>query len=433
MKKLLNKILLLVLSVLMVTGVFAGCKGGTVYAEIDPSKITNPVFTMNTFDDYRALWRWIPSKTFGDISLNTNPEYIKGGEGSAKITIIGETTYLVGEKSNSTMKAQTKDVLDYNVYGNNWSDFSYATLISFEVYNPGTETRKVATQLHYNETTYSVPVWIDCPTGWSTVSCPIQREFIPHTKTDNFGGTAAKVEHISIHFQKDYEEDYVLYVDELCIYYATDEVEQATISLKTDEICSFDEYWQFKKFSIHCYSAGYIPDAEWVTLPDAEERGPVLKITTKDRTADVSGTDWPGIRIPEECYQMFFNSNFDYDDNDLFCIDIKGPKTNMIACVFLELYYSDNGKFTTKTWYFDEEHLGEWQTISYTVAEMNTNHYQTYPWVNGEQITETHTSYANSRTGYFSTCKKINLTYRSAAGYISEEIYIDNYRMVRVD
>ena len=437
MKKILNKFLLLVLSVLMVTGVFAGCKGGSS-SDIDPSKITNPVFVMNHFDDYRDLWRWIPSKTFGDISLNKDSDYIKEGEGSAKITIIANPTYLAGEKSNSKMTAQTKDVLDYRVYGNIWSDFAYVTLVSIDVYNPGNVTRKVAIQLHYSETTASIPLWIECAPGWNTVSCPIQREFIPYTKIDNNSAPAPVVNHISIHFEKDYSADYVLYVDNMCIFYATDEVLPAEISLKEDEICSFDEYWQYKKFSITCYTPGYIPEAEWMQFPEEPERGGVLKVTTVDRSSDTSGSDYPGIKIPEETYSMFFNDeNFDYDDNDLFCVDIKGPATNMIQCVYFELYYNDTSKFTTKSWKFEDEETGrkpgEWQTIAFTVAEMNTNRYTTYPWIDGKQEAVDHVTYADARTGFFKDCKKINMTYKSAASYISEEIYIDNFRMVRVD
>lgn len=452
------------------------CNNSTQGGEqkIDPSKITNPVFTMNAFEDYGDLWMWKINKTFGEVNLNTDKAYIKDGNGSAQLKITNEP-YLAGDRGIASMNSVTRKIPYYNEQTENWSDFTYVFLVTLDVYNPNAYAVQVAIQLFYDETTFSIPQFVSvAPNAWTTVECPIQREFIPKTKPDRYSDPIAKVDSITLQFSRNWEETYTLYIDNLLLYKSTTEVEPATLALQENEVCSFDEYWQYKKFKLFCYTDAYLPTVSWVQLPDEPERGGILKVNTVDRSADTSGTDWPQINLPAECYSLFFNNvdnpdRFAYADDDMFAFDVFIPEeAYMITTIYLELAYGGMS-FTTKAFpigsgvYGDsfnatldeiqtlsdvelearrfrngsyDNPYGQWHTIAFTVQELNTDRRSTY---NIEKYKQHGVEYVNRVGGTasfpytFADCTNIRVTYRSKFGEAASYFYVDNFRMIVAD
>ncbi len=460
MKK-IKRLFLVILSAIMVTASLVGCagndgasSGGTTTPPAN--KVTNPILTWNAFDSYADLWMFQTSRTFGDLSLNKNSDYILDGTGSGKATICAQDdVYLAGDIDTPSINTPTKKIPSYGVYTDDNSDFSMVTLVSFELYNPNNFDTQAAIQLYYDESTYSIPEYqVVKANSWTTITCPVQREFIPETAVNSYGDTAKKCEFIHLLFTR-YEFEYVIYLENLCFYKDVTEVEEAPITLDEDEVCSFDKYWQYKKFSIHCYTNGINPTVEWIKDPAAPERGGMLRCTTADRSTSTSGSDWPSILLPSECFANRFNSSFatTYDDNDLFCVDVRLDNIGRVDRFYLEFYYGDV-YFTTKTiicrpvdsgfeaeeavndlyYYLSDTDGDGWYSFKIPVSSLN-KHVKTEYYVgpDGKEYAVDELKKTVSIEEGLATFNKLRFSYRSSPGYPSEVFYIDNFRMEKVD
>ncbi len=452
MKK-MKRLFLIILSAIMVTASLVGCAGDGASSDGSTppkDKITNPVLTWNAFDSYADLWMFETGRTFGDLSLNKDSQYIVDGEGSGKATICAqEDVYLAGDTTYlPTLKTPTKKIPDYGVYTDDNSDFSMVSLVSFDVYNPNDFDTTAAIKLFYNASTVSIPEYqVVKAKSWTTIKCPVQREFIPETVIDNrTGALGKKVEFIQLLFIR-YDFEYTLYLDNLCFYKELTEAEDASTTLKTDEVCSFDEYWQYKKFSIKSEYSKMDPTVEWIRDPNFDNRGGMLKVVTTDRSKDTSGSGYPTILLPSDCFTERFNSTFAklYDENDLFCIDVRIEDIVKIDRFYIELYYggvyftsktlvcSDTEKVVDELLYYATADSDGWYTFKVPVSSLLKHIKEVDKVIDGEKKAVNELQRETTLEEGFATLTKLNFCYRSAPGYPSETFYLDSFYMEKVD
>ena len=335
------------------------------------------------FNDFRLFG------VLGSVEKNVNSEYVKTGEASAKVTVEANP-YKDGAP-------YIQQAFELQKAGKDYTDFSSVSAITMDVYNASGAEARIGLQLAYqhgNGTRKNFTL----NEGWNTVRFMVKREYIPqYTNTDEV--TAPFVEGLRIMFDRA-ETDSVYYLDNLQLYKTSKPYSSVTMSLKENEICSFDSEWQVELIE---------PSAKMELLPSYMQ---VSDITSTgvgsairiEAPASVTDTEsWPGIELNKEMLKLVPWA--DYPLNAKLCFDIYAPKENGMDRIWLSMYSEAQRYYVT-----DEIHTvaGEWITFSVTVAEMN--------------------AYMNSNRFNFATTTGVVLRWAEHAG-VPHVVYLDNFRI----
>ncbi|MBQ8428902.1 MAG: hypothetical protein IJX30_02275 [Clostridia bacterium] len=318
----------------------------------DNSVGSNPVVTLNSFDDQTVMNRLMLRGVLGKVELNTQDNaYIKSGVGSAKVTISAEPY--------KTAQPYLYQATEFFTTGEDYSDFAKAANLTLWVYNAQETTKKVGLQFVYSAELSDITQWYElAPQSWTQLRCTVAREYLTATNGEY------KVEGINVVFNRG-ETDDVYYLDEFNLYRTDTEFTPVTMNLDEHEICSFDKYWQVRKLNVGCWGdQSLVPSVEWVKDNTATGSGGALRvITTPIGTAD----RWPYIVINATTFSMIDLAQ--YGKGDKLCFEAYAPELNGMDRIWMEMYSTGGLKYYTSDVITLKK--GEWITVSIDIEKIN--------------------------------------------------------------
>lgn len=343
MKKLLSALL----SVGMLLSM-AAC-GGEQEA---PAPVDTGIYTINDFetnDEFNLIRLF---GVLGKVEQNTDANFVKSGSASAKVTV----------ESNPYKQAAPyiQQAFELKKAGKDYRNFSSASMICFDVYNATGAKTRMGVQLNYG-TGNSTRKNFDLDEGWNTIRFSVKREYIPlTTNTDNV--TAPFVEGMSMIFERG-QEDGIYYVDNLQLYTTKKSYSPITMSLKENEICSFDNEWQVDLLEIEGRSE---LQASYMQVNDVTSTGTGCAIRLEAPGSTQNLESWPGFFLNREMTALVPWG--DYPADARFCFDVYAPQEGGMDTIWLSMFSGGTRYFVT-----DELALtpGRWVTYSFSVGEMN--------------------------------------------------------------
>lgn len=318
----------------------------------EPEQIDTGIYTLNDFennDDFGLIRLF---GVLGRVEQNTHAEYVKTGSASAKV-IVESDPYKPGAP-------YIQQAFELKKAGKDFRNFSNVSAISLDVYNATGAKSRVGLQLNYG-TSNGTRKNYDLEEGWNTIRFNVKREYIPQTtNTDNV--TAPFVEGLSVLFERG-ETDGIYYVDNMKLYSTEKSFAPITMSLKENEICSFDSEWQVELIEPEGRPE-LLPSYMQVSDVTSTGRGSSIRIESPGSTSNLDS--WPGIFLNREMTALVPWA--EYPDEARLCFDVYAPETDGLDTIWLSLWTGGTRFFVT-----DELKLipGKWVTYSYTVAEMN--------------------------------------------------------------
>lgn len=325
----------------------------------------------------------------GRVSANTDTTYVKKGNMSAQLTIIGDARY------KKPFLYQTFDLQKKSDY----RDFSKVILLTMWIYNANNEDKTCDLALSFEEGSMGTKTYDLKANAWTQVQHYITRENLPMQSCEGF----------YLYFEKALETPDIFYVDDVMLFQTDKEVERKEIYLSENEICSFDKLYQHSLLSVEgggCASNDLLPKLT-VSQEYTWRNGDFNLKVEAPKGSDTwqNGSDnWPGVEIHQSLIELIDWTK--YDDDDVFCFDYYAPEENGLDYLWLSLYNNFEERF------FASDVLtlkkGRWLTISFSVSELNSQ------WA-FEEYTFNTTTQIVLRWGEFNDRDRV--------------IYLDNFRM----
>lgn len=325
----------------------------------------------------------------GKVEQNTQAAYVSAGDSSAKVTVESDP-YKPGAP-------YIEQAFELKKAGKDLRNFSDVASLSLDVYNATGGDSRVGLQLTYGSSN-GTKKYYDLKAGWNTVTLTVKREYIPQTtNTDNV--TAPFVEGLRIYFDRA-EEDATYYIDNLQLYKTSRSYTPITMSLKENEICSFDSEWQVELLEPEGRSdllASYMRVSDITSTGS----GSAVRVEAPGSSSDLDS--WPGIYLNKEMTALVPWA--EYPDDAKLCFDVYAPTESGMDTVWLSMYSGATRYFVT-----DELAVipGKWITYSFSVKEMNAQ--------------------MNSTKYNVATTTGIVLRWEEQTGG-TEIVYFDNFRM----
>lgn len=307
--------------------------------------LTNPVITLNDFESHEELSMLRMGGYLGHVTVNKETEFVTKGQASAKVEVVPRLWYQTG-----TRVASLTQLMKINSKGLDYTDFAKALRVSVDVYNSQEREIDFGVQLVCNSSvSEAVQYFKLAPKAWTKVEYDITPEFIQQTTiNDKINGKYKKtqVQKVSFVFSEPADGTETYYLDNFRLYRSEDSVVPETIELKEHEICSFDEYWEFKKTLATCGDMTHTPTLSWLKLAGQEDRGGILKFQMKPHTA--SGRVYPGMTFPKEIFGLKFGKEdpkegqedwWIYDDNDVMIFDLYIPENSTLVNASITPWY----------------------------------------------------------------------------------------------
>ncbi len=288
----------------------------------------------------------------GKVEKNEDAQYVKNGAASAKVTVESEPY-----KSGSPYIEQS---FELQKAGKDFRNFSDVSSLSLDVYNATGKTSRIGLQLTYKYSNGTRKNF-ELAAGWNTVQLTVKREYIPqYTNTDNV--TAPFVEGLKIMFDRA-EEDAVYYVDNLKLYKTKKSYASITMSLKENEVCSFDSEWQVELLEPEGRPE-LLPSYMRVSDITSNGKGGAVRVEAPGSSSNLES--WPGFYLNREMTALIPWA--EYPDDAKLCFDVYTPYENSMDRVWLSMYSGGERYFVT-----DELAVtaGKWVTYSFSVKEMN--------------------------------------------------------------
>ena len=326
---------------------------------------------VNDFENSADMGMLVIGNKLGRVRIQKEANYVRSGNGSAKVSVTGNTTWGV------PYMYQTFDIEEHEEY----SDFTKNVKMTLWIYNDGDKDRMIRTEYSFAQGSLGKAETELKAREWTMLSYEINRQYLPFDKT---GG----------------------YFDELALYRTNKGFNRNVMYLDEHEICSFDHDYQH---SLITSSGDYLhaePGLEISQDYAQRERDFNLKVTAKaGDTPWEAGGGWPGIEINKMILEMFDFSA--YDETDEFCFDVYSPPGNGLEKIWLTFENALNQRFYQGT----EIPLvtGEWMTVRLSVAELNAKAVQP------------------ERYGFYGT-KRIIVRWGEFTD-MDRIVYLDNFRM----
>ena len=400
MKKFITIILSLILALTALAAV--GCSGNTI-------ERSNPLIVLNDFENTKDYDTIHLRGYLGRVTKNTDPEFVTRGEASAKVEVEAV------KYASSTKPQSIYQECNLKAKGLNYSDFSYVSDITVDVYNAQVSAKDFQVQLVYELTngdelvaeiaqSYSLN-----PGVWTTVRYTVDRAYIPVVDGISYVKALVFIFQDPPDSQPDRFDTY--YMDNICLYKTTVPFASESRSLNhhdnVKEICSFDSLWQVKNLQLN-YDASVT--VTWCKDFTADGVGASLRIDTIPNIS--SYADWPSVSI---VYTSFTSTSVGnsidlttVDDNDEVVFDyyIPGEGMDNVSVTFNAMY----DRLCSKTAMGPR---GQWNTFRITVAEIN-DHIE-----------------ANASAGtLFYRLKNITFGIGRGLPGVVRSFYIDNIRLV---
>lgn len=364
-------------------------------------KPTNPVILLNGFNTVDDLYTArMDGSALGRAELSA--EKVKAGEKSLKVEVLSSTL----DNRNAPYFFQSNKLTKSNA---DYTDWSNVKAVTIDVYNAQTTECQIGIQPVYSTTSGLTDWFTLAPESWTTVKYMVEREYIVAT-TDAKGNEQRIVSGFNVVFERE-KTDETFYVDNVCLYKTETKYTPVSMSLREDEICSFDAYWQIKKLSPTGTAA---PKITYTKEVSADGVGAALRI---DKPLVETSTGWSYVDIPLSYMNMRTNAEWgEYDDNDLMCFEVYSQSQELLNAAKLAVH-AENGLVMYMGASFDALKVGEWNTISYKVSDM---------------LSYVYTGYAKNPAASFAELGKIRLMF-GRDDKTEGVLYVDNLRMVRVE
>ena len=374
---------------LLATGALCGCQWEQ---NEEPQLLTNPVVILNDFETQADLSTTAMIGLLGKAELNQDAAYKTKGKSSVKLTVIHNPyTEALNPTFFQSVNLQKRQ--------EDYSDFSKTSSMTADVYNANSTVEKLGIQMKYSSG-YSLIEWFElAPNAWTTIRYKVPRESIPQSQKEGKNGNY--IQGIQFLYERPTDADRVFYMDNVCLYKTSEVVEPLDKTLKNDEICSFDSWWQVASLTVS--GGAYAPTISWVKD----------RLVTSDAALKVNavgGDDgvWPEIALESDYCKMIDWAS--YGEDDTMAIDVYLPEGQEME-IALTLYANGIPFYTKQV----ELIAGQWNMISCTVGEIQS------------ELSE------GADGVKFSMTTKITLGYRGFLGTENRQIYFDNFRMERAD
>ncbi|MBQ8686063.1 MAG: hypothetical protein IJ514_07825 [Clostridia bacterium] len=405
--------------VLSLTTLFCvvGCKDEE---EQTQNLATSPKILLNSYEhakDMNAIWL---NNGFGKMERSKDEAYVTEGEYSAKCTIQKSPWRDMG--TPYLYQAATVEYKDAD-----YTNFSNVSMLTLDVTNTDDEPQKIGLQIVYDfninagrgayEVVGDTINWIDLASGYNLVNLNIIKDTIPEVTLED-GSVINQVKGINIYFERPEDEDKVFYIDNVCLHKTENPVKGEPRQLKENEICSFDQSWQYKLLTPNGGEAGddYKPIVTWqndIISPKADG-GAAVKVSFEHIKSwpTTSSRYFVGLIMGSELLNYVDFSK--YEGQDKFCFDLYVPEQNGIVMMNFSLARNNTFYFTKQ---LCEGASGAlplkrgWNHYEFTVDEINS----------GEKVT--------SRI-CFATTNKITFTIWTT-DTPNGVFYLDNMRIER--
>lgn len=355
----------------------------------EPTPKNSGINLVNSFEtsaDYDLLRLF---GVLGKVEINKDKTFVKEGEASAKVTVTANPY-----KDGAPSIYQALNVIKK---GEDYRNFSNVAAITLDVYNASETTLRIALQLSY-KTGNGTRKSFSLPKGWTTIKLDVKREYIPQY-TDENNVTAPFVEGLKIIFDR-LEEDMVYYIDNLRIFTTEKSFTPITMSLKENEICSFDSEWQVELLEPSARLESLLPSYMQEQDITSTGTGSSIRIEAPAGSGEES---WPGIGLNTEMLKLVPWG--EYSDTARLCFDVYAPIENGVDILWLSAYTEGARYYVSDV---ITVHPGRWTTFSVSVAEMNS------------QISSDRYNFANTTSLVFRWLESTGLP---------KVVYLDNFRM----
>lgn len=300
---------------------------------------------------------------FGRVSFNTDSQYVKTGSGSCRLDPIG----YAGTNTIPFMYFPTVSQL----FGFDYSDFTYADYVSVEVYNACGEEKTIRAGLVANVTSISAVDRVNdteliLQPGWNTCYINIDPGIVA------IGGDITDIQGIYFMFENTGEEDVTestpkYYLDDIRII-KKDEPSDADITFSLDpyEICNFEKAYQ--KYTISTEA-----DVD-LSVVNAAEYGIAAASGNKVLRALFHGTDsgyWKNIKIAEKLVQSTAIAGMtpEQAENAYLCFDVYNNYAETPS-IRICLDYTTSGNPSSFLSTGVDAIYGEWVAYEYCLADV---------------------------------------------------------------
>lgn len=349
-------------SALLFSAAFAGgCKKNGENGESGGNEpaAANAVCMVNDFEtnaDFNLIRLF---GVLGRAEKNTDKTYVKTGEASAKV-IVDAHPYKSGAP-------YIEQALKLEKAGEDYTNFSDVAALTLDIFNATGAASRVGLQLTYDYSN-GTKKYFDLSEGWNKVTFSVKREYIPES-TNAYDVTAPFVQGLRIYFDRPAEnaEDSVYYLDNLQLYKTQKSYAPVVMSLKDNEICSFDSDWQVELLEPEGRPE-ILASYTRVTDITATGSGGALKVEAPASSNDMQS--WPGIFLNRKMTKLvdWETLNKPENKNAKLCFDVYAPRENSMPQIWLTMYSQGER-------YFASDQLaitrGQWTTYSFTMDQLN--------------------------------------------------------------
>ena len=364
---------------------------------------TQSVYVVNGFEERADLSTMLLNGYLGRVQINEKQEYIKTGMGSAELTIISDPIVLMTPYLYQDLYLEKKNL--------DLTDFSNIRSVETELYNPNAHEVRIGMQLVYNAKTEGGTKWYSlAPNAWTTVKFNVSREYIPEYTQQDIDGNiknTLNVDGINLYFDRG-EQDYTLYMDDMCVYTTKKTYAPVALSLENDEIAFFDKDWQVE-FMQYNPPLTLKPKLEQSTVTK-DGKGYSLRLEAPASTS-IDATRYPGISLYQEQLKLVPWEMYERSKGAKVCFDVYLPKQGSIPKISMSFFHYSEEKMK-RIKIFDsnpiELRVGKWVTAEIPIDSICKG------------------SYAEGLT--FKDVNIITVTWQEFAG-LDTVFYLDNIRI----
>lgn len=307
------------------------------------------------------------SKHFGAVNVNTDPQYVKSGNASAKIQPLGH----VPSKSQPMMFFPLSSVrFEYD-----YSDFSYFDNVNMWVYNAEEKSAEVEIgfverMLDINDYATVTGEKHTLKPGWNKLV------YYPDLNSLNLLCDVTALLGVYLRFENtpsyDLADAPVFYVDDVQLKKLPQKQEvKELIKLDAGEILNFDKDWQQNILIVNAPNEDTRPEISIVRaseesvplIEDGRTENFLLKVVTKSSLH--TGWPWPGFEIPAKVIQKSGVTGISKAERSKYtlCFDVYAADGN-------KYFYPDYGLVQWASWHATnhEAKAGKWTTYRYNLT-----------------------------------------------------------------
>ena len=326
---------------------------------------------INSFESTQDMDTSLVKGVLGKVSINKEPQFIKEGQGSAKVTVIHDP-YV----ENTPVLFQSFNLIKKQV---DLTDFANIGNVVMYVYNNQNTTQQITLQLCFTKGEGERINYDLKPQSWTKVVLNVEREYIPAVQEMNKKEKLC-VDGLNIIFNRLHNSDAIYYIDDITLLTTEKSYQKVQMVLDENEICSFDKSWQAKTLILENSNFPIItPSVKLERKITSTNGGNSLKVYCPGGIGSSAQTfRWPGVALNTEMLKLVKWK--EYNDSARICFDVFVPEEDGLDILYFSLYagYDDEkGELLHSTRFFNAEGIrlipGVWTHVSYSVSQINAS------------------------------------------------------------